>query len=365
MRRGGALLIALVGLWALPSSAGAKTVWLCKPGKPNDACDVSLDTTRLSPKGKQLGIDRIERPRKPKFDCFYVYPTVSDQKTPTANFSIDPELRSIALYQAARYTSECRVYAPVYRQVTLNGILGISPPSAAEVERSRADVRSAWLDYLRNYNRGRGVVIIGHSQGTFVLRELMAKEVDPKPSVRKRLISALLLGGDVEVKRGSDRGGDFKHIPACRSRSQVGCVVAFSTFNEVPPPDARFGRTTAPGREVLCTNPARLGGGWARVTPIQPSEPFAPGTTIGAVTGAIGVPETKVPTAWRAFPGSYRARCSSAGGADVLTIGSLGGAPVFSASPTPGWGLHLVDANIALGDLVELVRAQAAGWRRG
>jgi pimeloyl-ACP methyl ester carboxylesterase len=367
MRRGGALLIvtaALACLWALPGAAGAKTVWLCKPGKPNDACDVSLDTTRLSPKGKRLGVDRISRPRNPKFDCFYVYPTVSDQKTPTASFAIDPELRSIALYQAARYTSECRVYAPVYRQVTLNGILGISPPSAAEVARSRADVRSAWRDYLRNHNRGRGVVLIGHSQGTFVLRELLAKEIDPKPRVRRRLISALLLGGDVEVKKGSDRGGDFKHIPACRSRAQVGCVVAFSTYNEVPPADSLFGRTSEPGREVLCTNPARLGGGWAKLTPIQPSAPFAPGTTIGAAVGVLGVPQPKVSTAWRAFPGSYRARCSSAGGADVLMISSLGGAPVFSPSPTPGWGLHLVDANIALGDLVGLVRAQAASWLR-
>ena len=207
-------------------------------------------------------------------------------------------------------------------------------------------------------------MIIGHSQGTFVLRDLLTREIDPKASARKRLISALLLGGNVLVNKGSDRGGDFKKIPACRSRAQVGCVVAFSTFNEVPPADAFFGRTSQPGKEVLCTNPARLGGGWAKVTAIQPSEPFAPGTTIGAATGVLGVPEPKVSTAWREFPGSYRARCSSAGGADVLAIRSLGGAPVFSPSPTPGWGLHLVDANIALRDLVDLARTQAANWRR-
>ena len=368
MRRGRLLLLALAALAclaALPgATATAKTVWLCKPGKADNPCDVSLSTTRFSPKGERLGVDRIKKPKNPKFDCFYVYPTVSDQKTPTANFAIDPELRSIALFQAARYTSQCRMYAPVYRQVTLNGILGISPPTAAQRERAYTDVRSAWRDYLKNFNHGRGVVIVGHSQGTFMLRELMTEEIDPKPRSRKRLISALLLGGNVVVEKGSDRGGDFKRIPACRSRSQVGCVVAFSTFNEVPPAGAIFGRTAEADKEVLCTNPARLGGGSAKVTPIQPSEPFAAGTTIGAAVGVLGVPEPKVSTAWRAFPGSYRARCSSAGGADVLTISSLGGAPVFSPSPTPSWGLHLVDANIALGDLVGLVRTQAANWLR-
>jgi Protein of unknown function (DUF3089) len=368
MRRGGRiLLLAAVTICCtvvVPSSAAAATHWLCKPGKKDNPCEVSLDTTRLSPTGERLGVDRIEAPRNPKFDCFYVYPTVSDQKGATANFRIDPELRSIALFQAARYTSDCRVFAPVYRQITLQGILGVADPTPAEQERAYTDVRSAWRDYLNNHNRGRGVVLIGHSQGSIMLRRLLAQEVDRKPRVRKRLISALVLGWNVLVKRGSDTGGDFKNLPACRSRSQIGCVIAFSTFNQVPPADAIFGRTTEKGREVLCANPAALGGGSAKVTPIQPSEPFAPGTTIGAAVGILGVPTPRVSTAWRAFPGSYRARCSSAGGANVLMITALGGAPVFQPSPTPAWGLHLVDANIALGDLVGLVRRQAAVWRR-
>jgi Protein of unknown function (DUF3089) len=368
MRWGGRLLVlaavALGCLVALPSAAGAATHWLCKPGKKDNPCDVSLDITRFSPTGKRLGVDRVAAPRNPKFDCFYVYPTVSDQEGTTASFRIDPELRSIALYQAARYTSECRMFAPVYRQITLQGILGVASPTAADRDRAYNDVRDAWRDYLRNHNRGRGVVFVGHSQGTFMLRELLAREVDRKPRVRKRMISALLLGGNVLVKKGSDTGGDFKKLRACRSRAQTGCVVAFSTFNQVPPAEAVFGRTSRKGMEVLCTNPAAIGGGSASITPIQPTEPFAPGTTIGAAVGILGVPAPPTSTAWRAFPGSYRARCSSAGGADVLMITSVGGAPVFVPSPTAAWGLHLVDANIALGNQVTLIRRQAALWRR-
>jgi hypothetical protein len=360
-----AAILAASGLAILPGpAASAKTVWLCKPGKPGNPCDVSLTTTRLSPQGERLGVDRIRKPKRPRFDCFYVYPTVSDQKTATANFAIDPELRSIALFQAARYTSECRVYAPVYRQVTLAGILGAATPTAAESERAYTDVRAAWRDYLRNHSRGRGVVLIGHSQGTIMLRRLVEEEIDPKPRARKRLISALLLGWNTLVKKGSDRGGDFKKIPGCRSRTQVGCVIAFSTFNEQPPANAIFGRTREPGKDVLCTNPAALGGGAAKLNTIQPSKPFAPGTTIGAAIGLLGVPTPRVSTAWYSYPGAYRGRCSSAGGANVLMIDALGGAPVFKASPDPTWGLHLVDANIALGDLVDLVRTQAARWLR-
>src|SRR5678816_2080029 len=98
-------IVALACVGVLPSAASAKTHWLCKPGKADSPCDVSLNTTLLSPSGKKLGVQHIKAARHPKFDCFYVYPTVSDQKTAAANFHIDPELRSIALYQAARYTS--------------------------------------------------------------------------------------------------------------------------------------------------------------------------------------------------------------------------------------------------------------------
>jgi len=365
MRRVRLLMVAVVVLaclGALPGSAAAKTVWLCKPGKADNPCDVSLNTTLLSPTGKKLGIQRIKRPRHTKFDCFYVYPTVSDQKTATANFNIDPELRSIALYQAARYSSDCRVYAPVYRQNTLASLLGQVQATPEERAYAYADVRDAWRDYLRHYNHGRGVVLIGHSQGTFVLRQLVTKEIDSKPSVRSRLISALLMGGNVLVKKGSDVGGDFKHVRACRARSQIGCVVAFSTFGETPPSNAIFGRTSEKGKEVLCTNPAALGGGSAKITPIQPRAPFAPGSTIAGAISLVGVPQPKVSTTWGESPNAYGARCTT-GAVKALLINPLRGAPVFHFSPDATWGLHLVDANIALGNLVGLVRHQAAVWR--
>jgi hypothetical protein len=55
-------------------------------------------------------------------------------------------------------------------------------------------------------------------------------------------------------------GGDFRRIPGCTSARQLGCVVAYSIFGDVPPPDARFGRAAdaGPGLEVLCTNPVGL-----------------------------------------------------------------------------------------------------------
>ncbi len=339
------------------STAGAaEPVWLCKPGIPNNPCEPSLKTTLISPTGQPLGVRNVQTARHPKIDCFYVYPTVSDQKTGNANLNIDPEERSVALYQAARYSQTCRVFAPMYRQLTLLGILGAAQGDPAL---AYADVLNAWNTYLQKYNHGRGVVLIGHSQGTFVLRQLIKQEIDPNRSERRKLVSAILLGGNATVKQGQDVGGDFQNIHACHFRFQLGCVMGFSTFNGPVPANALFGRATA-GFQVLCTNPARLfGGGPAPLKSIVPTAPFAPGTTIGAVTQAVGLTIPPVSTPWIELDGGYNGQCSSANGANVLQIAGVPGAPVLRPVPDATWGLHLVDANIALGNLVDLVDEQA------
>ena len=212
-------------------------------------------------------------------------------------------------------------------------------------------------------------MLLGHSQGSFVLRQLITSEIDKRPAVRRRLVSALLLGGNVVVPKGRDVGGDFKHVPACRRPAQTGCVLAYSMFNAVPPEDARFGRVdagfggsrdAAAKYEVLCTNPAALRGGAGRLRPYDYTTPF-PGTLGIAVNAFIG-PLPDVPTPWLIPNGRYTAQCSGAGGADFLYVKAGHGARDFAPSPDAGWGWHLGDINLALGNLTAIVARQAAAY---
>jgi Protein of unknown function (DUF3089) len=349
---------------AAAAPAGARTVWLCRPGQLPDPCTPGLSTTVYSPALMPLRVIHPRPAKPPPIDCFYVYPTVSQQPTINANLRIDPQERSIALYQAARYSQYCRVFAPMYRQLTLLGISKAHKPTRANLALPLSDVERAFRTYVANYNHGRGFVLIGHSQGTLVLRELIAKDVDGNPSVRRRLLSAILLGGNVLVKRGHDIGGDFKHIPACRSSSQLACVIAFSTFDQPVPARSLFGRPAVRGDQVLCTNPAALAGRAGIVDAVIPSRRFAPGTLIGAGIKLLGLTQPHPPTVWSSLPGSYRARCSSAGGASVLQISALDGAQTGRPSPTPAWGLHLLDGNVALGNLVAIVHSEAVAFAK-
>jgi hypothetical protein len=140
-------------------------------------------------------------------------------------------------------------------------------------------------------------------------------------------------------------------------------VIAFSTFDQTPPSAALFGRppSTSNGMQVLCTNPAALTGG-GLLDPISPSAPFDPTSSIAAGIALLGVKFPTPPTVWWSAPGAYSAQCETLNGASVLEISARDGAPTPNPSPTPAWGLHLLDASIALGNLLATVKSEAAAF---
>src|SRR6188472_2617590 len=117
----GTVLAAAIVLGA-PGSAPAATKWLCGPGVADDPCRPSLSTTLYHGWDTPAGTITPKRARDRGVACFYVYPTVSNQSTRLATRAADPEIRSIALYQAVRFSQVCRVYAPLYRQATVSAL---------------------------------------------------------------------------------------------------------------------------------------------------------------------------------------------------------------------------------------------------
>jgi hypothetical protein len=353
------------------ATAPSSTVWLCRPGLASNPCESSLDTTIVRADGSTTVV--LPKPaRHQPIDCFYVYPTVSDQHARNADLTIDPAEIAVAEQQASRFSQVCRVFAPMYRQITIQGLLRGAFRSAAALEIGYTDVLNAWRDYLAHDNHGRGVVFIGHSQGTGMLTRLLRNEVDPTPVRRRQLVSALLIGGGVTIAKGKDVGGSFHHIPACRAAKQTGCVVAYSSFDATPPSDSLFGRVESSGsdlsgqtavstnRQVLCVNPANLEGGSGELVPYFGTKPFP---------GMLGVaqPAPKGTTSWVQYPNLYTATCTQVDGATWLQIDHTTTAgdkrPLVQPRLGAGWGLHLVDVNIALGNLVDLVRHEAKAYR--
>src|SRR5262249_40151485 len=146
-------------------------------------------------------------------------------------------------------------------------------PIPIETGRNYADVLDAWKQYIANDNQGRGVLLIGHSQGAGLIVSLVKNEIDPNPDLRARLVSVIMLRTRLQVPAGGDVGGDFATIPLCHSKRDTACAIAYGSFraNKPPPSNSLFGRSTKPGDQAACVNPAALGGGSGTLHPYFPT----------------------------------------------------------------------------------------------
>jgi hypothetical protein len=175
------------------------------------------------------------------------------------------------------------------------------------------------------------------------------------------------------VPVGKRVGGTLKSTPVCGSPGETGCVMTWVSFREknVPPEGAIFGRATAPGMTVACTNPARPGStNWEPLDsywnarwslpvpggPIQWSSEGAPRTeflrTEGLVSGKCV----------NDGPLGYLSVRTNADPNDKRTdrvYGEVGLLGMF----IPGWGMHLADVAEAQGDMIRRVEEISARSR--
>jgi hypothetical protein len=214
----------------------------------------------------ELGADgtHVTRPFSPAVnppaDCFYVYPTVDMEVVPGnhVDFTDTSRMREFTRAQVARFGSVCRVFVPLYRQMTLGTYLAPRDEHQRLFDFAFADVLAAFRHYLAHFDDGRGIVLLGHSQGAQMVEKLLQVVFDGDAKMRARLVVAMPLGGDVDVEEGSTKGGTFRNLPLCTAPDEPGCIVAYATHvpeglkNAWPGPPG-------PGKRTACVNPAAVG----------------------------------------------------------------------------------------------------------
>ena len=355
-----------------PNDYSNPETWLCLPGR-HDACAVDLTTTAIAADGS-MTTERFKAAANPPVDCFYVYPTVSLEPKISSDMFQGPAEKAVIRTQFAHFGSVCRLYAPMYRQVTMFGL--ISRLSGKSVEQAQAlaygDVADAWHYYLNHFNHGRGVILIGHSQGANLLRKLIQNEIDGKP-IESRILSAAIVGGTVAVPEGKNVGGSFKHMPLCSSASQTGCIITYESFPaDFPPtPGGLFGSAGGEGMVAACTNPAALAGGSGQLHAYLATHAHA--WVNAAEPGEWLKTPKPVTTPFVSLPGMLSSECATNDGLNSLAItvhksdsdartGDIRGEVVVNGTVRREWGLHVLDMSLAQGNLIEIFKQQSKAW---
>lgn len=139
-------------------------------------------------------------------DVFYVYPTVStlsfadNDSSWFADISL-PEVREEAngnqRFNKMLY-GEYNFYAPYYRQMIFEAYSQPSPVLDSLAQIAAKDVNDAFQFYMEHYNHGRPFFLMGHSQGSQMLIELLEHGMTEEQ--RKLMVAAYCIGYHVSAE---------------------------------------------------------------------------------------------------------------------------------------------------------------------
>lgn len=327
--------------------------WLCLPGRP-DTCGGDLRATEIRADGTRAVVEH-ERATSTDTDCFYVYPTVDESLLTATNHDDFSDLEPMAFVtraQAALFTQVCSLYVPLYRQINIGTYLRPESQRERGLEVAFSDVADAFLHYMGNYNRGRKIVLLGHSQGADMVKRLIVRFFDDDPAMRERLLLAVALGGELDAPIGRTTGGSFRNVPYCTRDDEVGCVVAYRSHREWSETPSL--QRVPHGHRAMCVNP----GGLADAAERAPLRAYFP--RLDVLRGIDGVK-----TPYVLYRDLYTARCvDGREGKRTLEIAEMDEPDGMRTSPIDlsAWrwgtrmGTHGLDFQFAQGNLIEMVR---------
>lgn len=183
--------------------------WLCRPDIEDkfNVCQRDLSTTLVFADGTRQ-LEASPAADDSAIDCFYLYPTVSNDVGDNSDLVADAEI-GVTFTQAARYRSACKMFAPLYRQYTISAIFSGRKDDPEVSGLAYGDVLDDFKYYIAN-GEGRGFLLIGHSQGSTHLIRLIQEEIEADPYLSSRMVAAHLIGWVVELPNDSDVGATLK-----------------------------------------------------------------------------------------------------------------------------------------------------------
>ena len=357
---------------------------MCQPGQTADPCVHNLAATAVTARGALQPAALLSSVAASKFDCFYLYPTWSLAQTGNTGLAVGQGLKYAATDQAAPLSRVCDVWVPLYRSQTWasvkKGLAGDDAVMHSTFTVAYDSVLPAWQWFLA-HTGGKPVILVGDSQGSAVLIHLISAQLDHEPSVLRRLLVAILVGGNLQVPAGKTAGSTFTNVPLCTSATQTGCAIAFSSYPSEPPANSVFGRpgqgvslqsgqTAKAGQQIACVNPAALGGGTGDLDPY-----LLTATQTAQFPGESARLRLTEPvtTPFVTYPGLYSASCEQGNGATWLQVTSLAGTsrarPVVTDDTVgnlggtgPAWGYHGYEYALTLGNLLHDAAGEEAAW---
>ena len=281
-------------------------------------------------------------------DVFYIHPTTFRSTTQWNQDLTDSATNawtdaSVIARQASVFNACCRVFAPRYRQASF---LDRAGGRMQALDLAYKDVEAAFDYYISHENKGRPFILAGHSQGGFLVAELLQKRITGTP-LRERMVAAYSIGVGVS---GSEVAARFPDVKPCLTPTQTGCLLQWNAMlsdADLATASARYAKYytdrfgPAADPSPICINPLTF----------DASRPTAPASQAkGAVPGepGEGAPRPLV-------RGAVAATC-------VDGLLSVKPDAALELRALPGGVMHYHDYGLFYEDIRENAKLRVAAW---
>jgi hypothetical protein len=162
-------------------------------------------------------------------DVFYCYPTlIAGKDDKRWNVPIEDSLQRERViqeaikFQASAWSMAGNVYVPYYRQAHLRSYYELENGGREALLLAYSDVRDAFSYYLEHYNKGKGIILAGHSQGSTHLSFILRDFFDGK-DLQRQLVAAYIPGIGID-------SNSYATIPLLKQPAATGGFLAWNTF---------------------------------------------------------------------------------------------------------------------------------------
>ncbi len=166
-------------------------------------------------------------------DTIYLYPSAygltSEVEDDIADID-DVNMRVLAIYyassQASVFDESTNLYAPYYRQFTVNSLVDMIDDSPESLQYIASQDIYNMLDYyFENLNEGRPFVLAGHSQGSVWLTVVLEDYMKAHPEYYERMVAAYIIGYSVT----EDYLAKNPHLKFAEDSNDTGVIISYNT----------------------------------------------------------------------------------------------------------------------------------------
>ena len=170
-------------------------------------------------------------PKKNEYeaDVFYIHPStffVNTNWNQPMDFKAINDLTYYVIFanQASAFLDVANVYAPLYRQANFYAFLDLKADGKKALDLAYQDVKAAFDYYFENFNHGRPFILAGHSQGSYLGKELL-KYINKNESMRAQFVTAYFIGWPIT----DDYLSELGNIGMCQDSTEIGCINSWNT----------------------------------------------------------------------------------------------------------------------------------------